>query len=117
LKKFNNKFGRTVNSVSEDVQKIFMEYPWQGNVRELEHAMEHAFILCHGRILTADQLPSNFRDFFRDKSVPEKKTTLGGPEAILEALKKSAGNKALAARLLGISRRTLYRKLEEYEIK
>jgi len=125
LQKFNKKFSREIEDVSTDVMKFFIDYPWPGNVRELEHALEHAFILCHQKIITVDHLPPDFREsissadreavenesssFLIDRQTVEQK-------AILQALGKSGWNKAKAARLLGISQRTIYRKIREYKI-
>jgi PAS domain S-box-containing protein len=114
--KFNQKFNKEIESMSEEVRKTFMDYEWPGNVRELEHAMEHAFILCRDRSITTDHLPLNLKISIQDETGPSRKGRVDGPQQILEALDKSGWNKSRAARLLGVSRRTLYRKLEEYNI-
>ncbi len=114
--KFNQKFNKEIESIYEEVRKTFMDYEWPGNVRELEHAMEHAFILCRERSITMDHLPPNLKLSIQDEAGPTRKGSVDGPQQILEALDKSGWNKSRAARLLGISRRTLYRKLEEYNI-
>jgi PAS domain S-box-containing protein len=111
LGKFNRKLGKSIRAVSSDVERAFMEYSWPGNVRELEHALEHAFILCPGDTLCTDHLPSVLQDGFRGASGPRGTTEEDEASAIREALRKTAGNKARAARLLGIDRKTLYRKL------
>ena len=116
LGKFNRKLNRSIRAVSSDVERVFMEYPWPGNVRELEHALEHAFILCPGDTLCVDHLPSELQDCFRGTSGPRKTTEEDEASAIREALRKTAGNKARAARLLGIDRKTLYRKLARYNL-
>jgi PAS domain S-box-containing protein len=116
LGKFNRKLNRSIIAVSSDVERVFMEYPWPGNVRELEHALEHAFILCPGDTLCVDHLPSELQDCFRGTSGPLRTTEEDEASAIREALRKTAGNKARAARLLGIDRKTLYRKLARYNL-
>ena len=58
IKDFNKKLGRDVRGVSQEVLNLLMSYSWPGNIRELEHALEHAFILCRGQVLTADLLPA-----------------------------------------------------------
>ncbi|MBI4688421.1 MAG: sigma 54-interacting transcriptional regulator [Nitrospirae bacterium] len=116
INKFNRGFNKDIKGVSDDVQKIFMEYPWPGNVRELEHALEHAFILCRQPVITIDHLPKEFKLFVKGKEdlpAEEESTEI---EKIRQVLKKTSGNKAEAARLLGVSRRTLYRKIEDYKI-
>ncbi len=108
---FNGTFKKGIDGVSDKVLGLFMSYPWPGNVRELRHAMERAFVLCHDRLIAADHLPSDIRE-----SAGEAKPLHGvkpsvDPDDILSALEKTKWNKTEAARLLGISRRTLYRKI------
>lgn len=116
LRKFNKKFNKEITGISGDVQKIFMNYRWPGNVRELEHTIEHAFILCRQNIITVDHLPGNI------KSSPEAEMSGAAREnrdeagEIFRALEKTGGNKAKAARLLGIDRKTLYRKMEKHNL-
>ena len=117
LNKFNKKLNKEIVAVSADVQKIFMDYFWPGNVRELEHTLEHAFIICRQNTITMDCLPLALKDF-----IGTKLYALGDPGAdeshtILHALEKTSWNKARAARLLGMSRRTIYRKIEEFKLK
>lgn len=110
LKKFNKKFNKQVDAVSESVIRLFMQYSWPGNVRELEHALEHAFILCRQNVIHVENLPLDFKqDMEEAPAVTDK-------DAILKALKTSNWKKARAARLLDISRSTLYRKIEELGI-
>ena len=116
IKKFNSKFNKSIVSVSTDVEKIFMEYPWPGNIRELEHALEHAFILCRQTAITIDHLPPELQTFEVDDSSLPGNGDVDDPKMILEALEKSAWNKTKAASLLGISRRSIYRKIKEHSI-
>ncbi len=113
---FNKRFDKNIEGVSEDVISLFMTYGWPGNVRELEHAMEHAFILCHTALITVAHLPMDIvkaigqdRDSMSYFNSGKKSV---GVDEIMDVLKKTDGNKAKAARLLGINRRTLYRKLD-----
>ncbi len=117
LQKLNRKLNKNIKDVSGDVQKIFMEYHWAGNVRELEHTLEHAFVTSRQDIVTVDQLPKSFKVLQREEpsSSPEKE--LLGSRVILDALEKTGWNKSKAARLLGINVRTIYRKIEKYNIK
>jgi two-component system, NtrC family, response regulator HydG len=115
INKFNRKMKRKIKGISKDVLDLFMLYPWPGNIRELEHAMEHAFVLCQNAIITLDQLPldiKNSRPMFQKKSggACDEKTRL------LRVLKETGWNKAKAARKLGIDRRTIYRKIEKHNI-
>lgn len=116
LKKFNDKFGKDISSVAKDAQKIFMDYHWPGNVRELEHALEHAFILCRHKMITTDHLPPEIKTLPANNISLPNNGNVDDPEVIVKALKKTAWNKTKAASLLGISRRSIYRKIKEYNI-
>lgn len=115
---FNKRFNKDIEGISADVLSRFMDYSWPGNVRELEHVMEHAFVLCHGGAITLQHLPADIRSregaSLRAKCSRNKKQI--SPDDILNALVKTSWNKAKAARLLGIGRRTIYRKIENYQI-
>ncbi len=116
INKFNKKLNKEIVAISSDAQKIFMDYPWPGNIRELEHTMEHAFILCRQKTITVNHLPQVFKEFIGTKSSLLEDIKIDEPQAIIQALKKTAWNKARAARLLGMSRRTIYRKIKEYKL-
>ena len=113
---FNKRDNKNIVGISNQVRNIFMRYPWQGNVRELEHAIEHAFIVCHGSKITVDHLPAEIKSDTKDHGPPLKKIPARGRDAIVEALEKTGWNKSKAARLLGVSRQTLYRKIQDLEI-
>jgi DNA-binding NtrC family response regulator len=114
--RLNTKLGREIRGVSSEVEGLFMEYPWPGNVRELEHALEHAFIMCRQETISTDHLPPHIGRALRPE--PGAPSRRGGVDAtaIRLALSKTAWNKAKAARLLRVDRKTLYRKLAEYGI-
>ncbi|MCJ8500209.1 sigma 54-interacting transcriptional regulator [Desulfatitalea alkaliphila] len=111
---FNRKYNKTIKGVANGVLPILMGYPWPGNVRELEHAIEHAFVLSNGNFLTLDQFPSEIREHERTDQHTfadgQRKSPVPAQE-ILAALKMTDGNKSKAARLLGINRRTIYRRI------
>ncbi|MBR9980299.1 MAG: sigma 54-interacting transcriptional regulator [Desulfatitalea sp.] len=113
---FNIKFNKSIKGVGNEVLAKLMGYPWPGNVRELEHAMEHAFVFSNGNILTLDHFPMEIIEYERfDKPTfagSQKKVRLQTHE-IFEALKSTNGNKSRAARVLGINRRTIYRKISK----
>ena len=114
--RFNAKFKKKIESISSDVSKAFLKYPWPGNVRELEHAMEHAFVLCGPNIITFDHLPPEFMSAQGIERRSPDETQAVDSHTVLEALDKTAWNKAKAARLLGIDRVTLYREIEKYNL-
>jgi transcriptional regulator with PAS, ATPase and Fis domain len=113
IRKFNEKFGKSVRSITDNVLDLFMNYDWPGNIRELEHVLEHAFVLCRDSFIAKVHLPPEFKSA-APSSPPDLPWGHRDDEerAITEALKKTDGNKAKAARLLNISRRTLYRKID-----
>ena len=114
--KFNKKLDKDITAVSADVQGVFMEYAWPGNIRELEHTLEHAFIVCRQNTITLDHLPGHFRDSSSVRARMKRDEERDEPQEILRALEKTGWNKAKAARLLGFDRKTLYRKLERFNI-
>jgi transcriptional regulator with PAS, ATPase and Fis domain len=113
--RFDRRFNKQIEGVSDDVVRKLTAYPWPGNVRELEHAIEHAFVLCHNRIIVIDHLPPEIREYRGDQQSKFEKSPSLDIATILEALEKTGGNKAKAARLLGVNRRTIYRKLSRKE--
>jgi transcriptional regulator with PAS, ATPase and Fis domain len=114
---FEKSYKKNITGVSDKVLETFMNYPWPGNVRELEHAIERAFVLCRNRTIQPEHLPAEIRDYARvEKRFSEKKTD-DDPEEILKALKRTDWNISKAARFLGISRWTMYRKFQKYNIR
>jgi DNA-binding NtrC family response regulator len=118
---FLEKFSDTETpsrTISEDAMNRLMAYDWPGNVRELENAIERAIALGSGPILHVGDLPSNLQYGTGDR-LPQNDELLPLDElerrAIMRALRESGGDKLAAARLLGIGKTTLYRKLKQYE--
>ena len=112
---FNRKFNKNITGISADVLHAFRHFPWPGNVRELEHTMEHAFVLCTGTIITFADLPPDFTTT-PPPTATNAATDEDAARIVTEALNQTAWNKAKAARLLGINRVTLYRKIRKYQI-
>ncbi|MCM2359909.1 MAG: sigma 54-interacting transcriptional regulator, partial [Geobacteraceae bacterium] len=117
LKQFNVKFHKDIQSLSADVELLFLNYHWPGNVRELKHALEHAWIVCGRDTITVDDLPGQFKAPEETGAVIAAASEGLDPQMILQALEKTAWNKAKAARLLGVDRKTLYRNMEKFNIK
>lgn len=118
LTQFNKKFNRKIERISHRVMDRFMAYSWPGNVRELKNVLEHAFILCRRNLIGVNNLPHDFMEteaFDLQNTRPKKNEPLRA-EDIKEALRESSGNKSQAASLLGISRRTIYRKIDEFKL-
>jgi two-component system response regulator HydG len=107
-----------VRAISEDAMARLLAYDWPGNVRELENAVERAVALGTGPILHVADLPSNLQ-YGSCERMPQSDEVVPLDElerrAILRALRESSGDKLAAARLLGIGKTTLYRKLKQYD--
>ena len=109
--------------MSGDVQKMFIEYSWPGNIRELENAIEGAVIMAKAGIVNRADIP-NFTKFTIDPSKssksPEKnlKRAVEQPEKehIISILKDCNWNRNKAAASLGVNRTTLYNKMKKYNI-
>jgi DNA-binding NtrC family response regulator len=117
LEKFSDP-ARPTHSISEDAMRRIMAYDWPGNIRELENAIERAVALGSGPILHVGDLPSNLQYTSSEKlSDVDELVPLEMLEkrAIFRALQETSGDKLAAARLLGIGKTTLYRKLKQYE--
>jgi len=117
LEKFSEANGR-MRTISEDAIARMMAYDWPGNVRELENAIERTIAQGSGPILHAGDLPTNLQ-FGTGDRLPRSDELLPLDElerrAILRALREAGGDKLAAARMLGIGKTTLYRKLKQYE--
>ncbi|HBG18218.1 MAG TPA: sigma-54-dependent Fis family transcriptional regulator [Desulfobulbaceae bacterium] len=112
ITKSNKRLKKNIQGVSADTINIFMRHTWPGNVRELEHAIEHASILSKSGLIRVQDLPPELIEdlnFSSVSTIPPLKMKL----TLDEALVISHGNKSQTAKLLGISRRTLYRHLDE----
>lgn len=117
--KFNAKFNRNVQGVSDQVMRLFVNYDWPGNIRELENVLERGFILCSSDTITTDHISLQLKDALPSDAIDATVETLecaASREQILDTLEKTKWNRTKAARLLGISRRTFYRKLQEFEL-
>jgi DNA-binding NtrC family response regulator len=135
LERMNRDHG-TKHTFSDDALRVMAEYDWPGNVRELENAIERACALSSGPVLHMGDLPTQLQDF-RLQRGPTKyasdaeeqvelapETGKGGivsiaemeKHAILGTIRQLKGDKLMAAKLLGIGKTTLYRKLKEYGI-
>jgi transcriptional regulator with PAS, ATPase and Fis domain len=114
--RYNDRLGKNIRGVTDAVLSAFMGYHWPGNIRELEHAVEHAFVLCHEAVITVDHLPP---EICRPLDVKQAVSPASGSvsrEELLSALEKTGWNKARAARLLEVSRQTMYRLISKHKI-
>jgi two-component system response regulator HydG len=118
LEKFSDAHGAQ-RSISDDAMRRLIAYDWPGNVRELENAIERALAMGSGPIVHVGDLPSNLH-FPSSERTPERDELLPMDElerrAILRTLRETGGDKLAAARMLGIGKTTLYRKLKQYQM-
>jgi len=126
LKEFNEQTGKNVKGFDEQAMQLLQRYHWPGNVRELINVVERAVVLCKGDIITVNDLPEALRR--EDPSAAQRlalsvgtnslKAALAAPERqiILEALEANGWNRQATARMLGINRTTLYKKMKKYGI-
>jgi DNA-binding NtrC family response regulator len=112
LREIRARTGAEVDQVSDDALRHLLDYDWPGNVRELRNALEAALIRASGEVLRVDDLPPEIRE----ASPTETDASAEEAERIRAALEQTNGNRTEAAELLGISRATLYRRLDEYGI-
>lgn len=125
--KYSHKYQKFVTGVAPEVMEIFMNYSWPGNVRELENAIAHAIVASHGQIILKEYLPQTI---LGNKKVEVTSNNINGDKVlplsevvakvekdmIIKALKQCKGNKTKAAKLLGISRKSLFNKIRDYNI-
>ena len=136
--RFARKMGKPITGISDQALEILEKYQWPGNIRELEHVIERACVLCNTPTISSAHLPE---DIIAPDYSATRPAAPGGPAAvaggagavvppvsgdsladmpedqrIIAALTRTGGNKAKAARLLGIDRSTLYRKIRDLNI-
>jgi len=113
LQEAAERYGRDPLKVSTRAMSLLLDYHWPGNVRELQNAVQFAFVKCSDNTLEADDLPIELREVEKTciRRGPAKKLNSEGVHA---AIIKTGGNKAKAAKLLGVGRATLYRFLSDH---
>ncbi|MBU0965860.1 MAG: sigma 54-interacting transcriptional regulator [Proteobacteria bacterium] len=114
------KTGKKIRRISKQALEIIYQYSWPGNVRELINAIDYAFVLCPGDEILPEHLPPHFAAQLKMLNIPVVKSQLSKTEderqRLVKALKATSGNKSEAARLMGISRVTLWKYLKKYQI-
>lgn len=129
------KMRKNINKISDAAQLQMAAYHWPGNVRELRHVIERGCVLCNGNSLMLEHLPAEIvgspalsqTHALQRREPADDQQTLGSPifspsagksaeQLIVAALLQTGGNKSRAAKLLGIDRSTLYRKIKRYQI-
>lgn len=124
LEKANKELDKRVTSIPEPVMKAFYNYPWPGNIREVKNVIRRAVLLSKDNLIYLESLPQEIISaaYNSDVNTPidandlKSRTEKTEKDAILSTLHKVKFNKAKAARLLNIDRKTLYNKLKLYDI-
>ena len=119
LKQFAEENGKKIEGIDNKARSALYSYSWPGNIRELRNTIESAVVLCRGDILGLDDLPPNIVESHDDRwvRIPTGSTLAEAEREMIKAtLLAEKGNKSKAADVLGIGRKTLHRKLEEYNI-
>jgi transcriptional regulator with PAS, ATPase and Fis domain len=116
-----NQFQKPLKKLTSSAKALFLDYPWPGNIRELRSVIESAVMVSDGDYITISDLPMNLQHYAtgRREEIGTKairNIEEGERSVIEEALRQTNGNKAKAAEALGISTRTLYRKLEKFAL-
>ncbi len=120
LQKYSKELNRPVQGITGDAMGALISFDWKGQVRELENIIERSVLLGEGEFITLDDLPQSIRETegvanYDSDSLEDAVQTFE-KHHIMSMLKRTDGNKAEAARLLGIDPSTLYRKMERYGI-
>lgn len=129
IEKFNDSTGKSITGLSHEAAVMLMDYCWPGNVRELENAIEHAFVTCQTEKIEVFDLPIEIRrvemrdgicstsinnyDYTQAAGNSIKKSNTLNRDDLVEALHSASWNKSEAARILGIDRSTLWRKMKK----
>ncbi len=122
LREFAEENHKTVREFTPDALEALMKNQWPGNVRELRTAIEHGVVFCRGEKISARDLPASVRsgatppDPQRALARNDLTVTEAEKQLIIRALKETKGNRTLAAKKIGMSRRTLHRKLHIYQL-
>jgi transcriptional regulator with PAS, ATPase and Fis domain len=119
FRKIRLKSGSKAKGISNEVMRIFMEYPWPGNVRELKSAFEYALVCCGESLIRLHHLPPRFLQAKKGEGTP-KKASISREETkrldLINALELAGGNRSEAARILGVSRVTVWNRMKRFGI-
>jgi DNA-binding NtrC family response regulator len=116
LREAGTRHDRPALQISRDSLSLMIDYPWPGNIRQLQNAIQYGIVKCANDLIRPEHLPMELKEFIGVESRPVAQDRGLTPSRVVAALKTSGGNKSKAARLLGIGRATLYRFLEKQSI-
>lgn len=116
LEKSNKQLNREVIGFSDEVMHIFQNYTWPGNLRELQNVVKRSTLLTQGDFIERTVLPSELFAVNQEKQEESFSLSQNEKEAIIQALEQTQNNKSEAAKLLKVTRKTLYNKLKFYNL-
>ncbi|MEM9869379.1 MAG: sigma 54-interacting transcriptional regulator, partial [Bacteroidota bacterium] len=116
LQSANQEIGREVSGISERAKWALLNYPWPGNLRELKNVIKRALLFTEGNILELEALPEHVKNTNVENAEVDFSKSTYEKERILKALKRTNFNKSKAAKLLQITRKTLYNKINQYQL-
>jgi two-component system response regulator HydG len=116
LNQANLYLNKSVTGFETNIESIFLNYDWPGNLRELKNVVKRATLLAKGKLITINDIPVEIYEKPLFSNYTESMDKKNEPERILKALEVSEYNKSRAARMLNIDRKTLYNKLKLYNI-
>jgi two-component system, NtrC family, response regulator HydG len=126
LKKASKRFEKQIAEIDEDVKQMLLNYPWHGNIRELENLINRCVLLAPSNTITVDVLPDELKSYYHENEHPQfsfnnkhalkDATKVAERKAIADALQEANYNKSKAARILNIDRKTLYNKIKQFNI-
>jgi two-component system, NtrC family, response regulator HydG len=114
------KSGKDIKELSPEALAVLIQYPWPGNVRELKSAFEYAFVSCNGDTILPQHLPTELtkgRSAGETECVSSESLEKIKKQRLMDALRKSGGNQSEAARILGISRTSVWNQLRKFNIR
>ncbi|KPK76107.1 MAG: Fis family transcriptional regulator [Phycisphaerae bacterium SM23_30] len=127
MSRFGKNVARPIQSITPDAMHCMIDYNWPGNIRELQNAIQYAFVKCKSETLQVEHLPPEILSYLAENPAPEisaalarrqsdypRRRKLNAPR-VQEALQQTNGNKVKAAQLLGVGRATLYRFLKDHD--
>ena len=114
------KSKKRIQGITNETLNLMIQYPWPGNVRELKSTLEYAFVACQGSMIGPEHLPPNILHM----EIPHNSRELSSvglneikKQRLIDALQQSGGNQSQAARILGISRTSVWNQIRKYGIK
>lgn len=118
IKQNSIQSGKKILGLTPEAMEVLLAYSWPGNVRELRNAVEYAFVLCPGGAIGKQHLPPKIlmHEETSSKTTLDHRVDSGEREKFLQILRQAGGNQSEAARILGVSRVTIWKRMKKYDI-